>query len=73
MTRRETRTINAFLKCVKSGEFTPEYAIVLIEDSARYGWLSNEAKDYFYEELDKMFPEEEDQPEPEPEEPEVEG
>ena len=68
MTKRETRTINAFLKCVESGEFTPEYAIVLIEDNARYGWLSNEAKDYFYEELDKMYPEPSQEPDPEPEE-----
>ena len=64
MTKRETRVIAAFLNCVKSGEFTEDYAIVLIEDTQKYGWLSNEAKDYFYEELDKMHPE----PDPEPEE-----
>ena len=66
MTKRETRVIAAFLNCVKSGEFTEDYAIVLIEDTQKYGWLSNEAKDYFYEELEKLHPE----PEPEPEEPE---
>ena len=64
MTKRETRVIAAFLNCVKSGEFTEDYAIVLIEDTQKYGWLSNEAKDYFYEELEKLRPE----PEPEPEE-----
>ena len=68
MTKRETRVITAFLNCVKSGEFTEDYAIVLIEDTQKYGWLSNEAKDYFYEELDKMHPE----PEEEPEDPEAE-
>lgn len=74
MTKRETRVITAFLNCVKSGEFTEDYAIVLIEDTQKYGWLSNEAKDYFYEELDKMHPEPEPSPEPdpEPEEPEEE-
>ena len=68
MTKRETRVITAFLNCVKSGEFTEDYAIVLIEDTQKYGWLSNEAKDYFYEELEKLHPEpEEDQEEPEAE------
>ena len=68
MTKRESRVINAFLNCIRSGEYTEDYAITLIEDQARYGWLSNEAKDYFYEELDKMHPE----PEEDPEEPEAE-
>lgn len=48
MTNREKRVINAFIACVKSGEFTTEYAIILIEDTQRYGWLSNAAKDAFY-------------------------
>jgi hypothetical protein len=65
MTRRETRVINAFLNCIKHGEYTVDYAITLIEDNARYGWLSDAAKDYFYEELDKMEPEPEPEPEPE--------
>ena len=67
MTKRESRVINAFLNCIRSGEYTEDYAITLIEDQARYGWLSDEAKDYFYEELDKMHPEPEPSPEPEPE------
>lgn len=62
MTKREQRVINAFLNCVKHGEYTADYAITLIEDNQRYGWLSDNAKDYFYEELDKMFPEEEEEP-----------
>lgn len=63
MTKRESRVIKAFLNCIRSGEYTEDYAITLIEDQARYGWLPDEAKDYFYEELDKLNPE----PEPEPE------
>lgn len=62
MTKRETRVINAFLNCIAHGEYTADYAITLIEDNERYGWLSDSAKDYFYEELDKMFPEEEEEP-----------
>lgn len=62
MTKREKRVINAFLNCIKHGEYTADYAITLIEDNQRYGWLSDNAKDYFYEELDKMFPEEEEEP-----------
>ena len=57
MTKREQRVITAFLNCIKHGEYTEDYAITLIEDQQRYGWLSDTAKDYFYEELDKMHPE----------------
>ena len=64
MTKRETRVVNAFLNCVKSGEFTADYATVLIEDTQKYGWLSDDAKDYFYDELEK-WEEEKIQPEPE--------
>ena len=66
MTKREKRVINAFLNCIAHGEYTADYAITLIEDNERYGWLSDTAKDFFYEELDKMFPEEEAEPEEEP-------
>jgi hypothetical protein len=64
MTKREQRVITAFLNCIKHGEYTEDYAITLIEDQQRYGWLSDTAKDYFYEELDKLHP----APAPEPEE-----
>lgn len=64
MTKRETRVINAFLNCIRHGEYSIDYAITLIEDNQRYGWLSDAAKDYFYEELDKLFPEEEPAEEP---------
>lgn len=65
MTKRETRVINAFLNCIRSGEYTEDYAILLIEDESRYGWLSDDAKEYFYDELDKLHPEPEPEPEPE--------
>ena len=37
MTKRESRVINAFLNCIRRGEYTVDYAITLIEDNARYG------------------------------------
>lgn len=49
MTKREQRVIRAFINCVKNKEYTLDYAILLIEDSARYGWLSEEAKEQFYQ------------------------
>ena len=52
MSRREERVIQAFINCVKAGEFTLDYAILLIEDVQRYGWLSEEAKEQFYLSLD---------------------
>lgn len=63
LTRREQRVIKAFINCIKSGEYSEDYAVTLIEDNARYGWMSDAAKDIFYEELDKLHP----APEPEPE------
>lgn len=64
MTKREKRVINAFINCIAHGEYTVDYAITLIEDKERFGWLSNMALDTFYEELDKLYPEEEKQEEP---------
>lgn len=63
MSKREQRVINAFLNCIRNGEYTEDYAITLIEDRARYGWLSDTAIDYFYEELDKMHGVEEEEAE----------
>ena len=63
MTKREKRVINAFLNCIAHGEYTVDYAITLIEDNQRYGWLSNAAKDYFYEQIE---PEEEEPIDEEP-------
>lgn len=53
MSKREKRVINAFVNCVRHGEYTLDYAITLIEDSARYGWLSEAAKDAFYSEFEE--------------------
>lgn len=64
MTKRESRVINAFINCVRRREYTLEYAITLIEDNQRYGWLSEDAKEYFY----NSFPEpDEVDPAPQPE------
>jgi hypothetical protein len=64
MTRRESRVINAFINCVRRREYTLDYAITLIEDNQRYGWLSEDAKEYFYD----SFPEPaEVDPDPQPE------
>lgn len=57
MTKREKRVISAFINCVHHGEYTLDYAITLIEDSARYGWLSDAAKDAFYEAFEEPEPE----------------
>ena len=57
MTKREQRVIKAFLMCIERGEYTVEYAITLIEDNARYGWLSEAAKDAFYDGLPEEEPE----------------
>lgn len=65
MTRRESRVINAFINCVRRREYTLEYAITLIEDNQRYGWLSEAAKEYFYEAVDPEPEEEEEAPEEE--------
>lgn len=52
MTKREERVIRAFENCVSNGQFTADYAITLIEDNQRYGWMSDGAKEAFYEWLD---------------------
>ncbi len=52
MNKREQRVINAFINCVKRGEFTFDYACLLIEDSAKYGYLSDTVKEGFYSAFD---------------------
>ena len=52
MLKRENRVINAFINCVKRGEYTFEYACLLIEDTQRYGYLTDEAKEVFYAEFE---------------------
>ena len=53
MKSREKRVIKAFINCVKTGQYTLDYAITLLEDSERYGWLSDEAKEVFYAEFEE--------------------
>ena len=48
MNKREQRVINAFINCVKNGEYSFDYACLLIEDQQRYGYLTDEAKEQFY-------------------------
>jgi hypothetical protein len=73
MTKRESRVINAFINCVERGEYTLDYAITLIEDTQRYGWLSDAAKEYFYAAFEEEEPEPEPEEEPIDDEPEAEG
>lgn len=49
MTKREARVIRAFINCVKNKEYSLSYATLLIEDESHYGWLSEEAKEQFYQ------------------------
>ena len=52
MTRSE-RVINAFINCVKTGQYSLDYAIVLIEDNQKYGFLTEEDKNEFYAEFEQ--------------------
>lgn len=54
MTKREQRVIKAFINCVKRGEFTLDYAITLIEDTDKYGYLTDAAKETFYAEFETV-------------------
>ena len=58
LTKRERRVITAFINCVEHGEYTFDYACLLIEDNTRYGWLSDAAKEVFYD----HFEPDEDEP-----------
>lgn len=59
MKKREKRVIDAFVNCISHGEFTIDYADVLISDQSKYGWLSEAALDY-YEEQTEQFRETEE-------------
>lgn len=48
MSKKEQRVINAFINCVKSGEFSYDYAVTLMENTEAYGYLTEEAKEVFY-------------------------
>ena len=66
MTKREQRVINAFINCVRHGEYSFDYACILIEDNERYGWLSDAAKEVFYAAFEE--PKEDEPEEDSPEE-----
>lgn len=36
--KRAKRVVESFINCVQSGEFTYDYACLLIEDNAKYGF-----------------------------------
>lgn len=52
MSKREKRVISAFINCVKAGQFTFDYAVTLIENTEKYGYLTDEAKETFYAEFE---------------------
>ena len=52
MSKKEKRVINAFINCVKNGEFSYDYAVTLIEDTDKYGYLTDKAKETFYAEFE---------------------
>ena len=56
MTKRDQRVIKAFVNCVKSGQYTYDYAVTLIENSEKYGYLTDEAKEAFYAEFELTEP-----------------
>ena len=49
---RSKRVINAFINCVKTGVYSADYAITLIEDEGKYGYLSDSDKEIFYAALE---------------------
>lgn len=52
--KKDKRVVDAFVNCIKHGEFSVDYADVLIADQSKYGWLSEAALDY-YEEQTEQF------------------
>lgn len=54
MSKRETRVIQAFINCVKSGQYSFDYAVTLIENNEKYGYLTDEAKEMFYAEFEDV-------------------
>ncbi len=61
MNKREERVINAFVNCVRAGEFTYDYAVTLIENNEKYGYLSETAKESFYQQFESVEVPEESQ------------
>ena len=49
---RAKRVINAFIGCVKQGVYTFDYAVTLIENTEKYGYLTGSDKECFYSEFE---------------------
>ena len=60
ISKREKRLVDAFVNCIAHGEFTIDYADVLIADQSKYGWLSEQALDYYEEQTEKFRESEEE-------------
>lgn len=58
ISKREKRLVDAFVNCIAHGEFTIDYADVLIADQSKYGWLSEQALDYYERETEQFRSEE---------------
>ena len=56
MIKTEERVINAFTNCVKSGEYTYDKAVVMLNNDMAYGWISQTAKDAFYKAFENPEP-----------------
>lgn len=54
MTKIEQRVIESFINVVRSGEYTFDHAWILMNDRARYGYLTDEAKEMFYAEFKEI-------------------
>lgn len=52
MSKREQRVIKAFINCVKAGQYTFDYAVTLIENTERFGYLTDGVKEMFYAEFE---------------------
>lgn len=60
MTKRMKRVVDAFVNCIRHGEFSVDYADVLISDHSKYGWLNDAALDYYEEQTEQFRAEEEE-------------
>ena len=58
--KREKRVVDAFVNCIRHGEFSVDYADVLISDQSKYGWLNDAALDYYEEQTEQFRTEEEE-------------
>lgn len=61
MTKRMKRVVDAFVNCIKHGEFSVDYADVLISDNSKYGWLNDAALEYYEEQTEQFRPVEENE------------